>query len=65
MPLIAVKTVGPVTSEECRELIEKMTRGIQEVLGKNPETTNVIIEEMAAENWGLDGTRVAKIRAGK
>jgi len=65
MPLITVKTVGPVSPEECREPIKKMTRVVQEVLGKNPETPHVIIEEMAAENWGLGGKTVAKIRAGK
>jgi 4-oxalocrotonate tautomerase len=38
---------------------------MREVLGKNPETTHVIIEEVPAENWGLRGKTVASIRAGK
>jgi 4-oxalocrotonate tautomerase len=37
---------------------------MQEVLGKNPETTHVIIEEYAPGNWGLRGKTVADIRAG-
>lgn len=65
MPMITVKTVGPVSATERDALIEKMTAVMQEVLGKNPATTHVIIEEVAAENWGLGGKTVANIRAGK
>lgn len=65
MPLITIKTVGPVGSAERRQLIERITLVMQEVLGKNPATTHVIIEEVAAENWGLGGKSVANIRAGK
>lgn len=64
MPLVSVKTVGPISADERRQLIERMTAVMQDVLGKNPETTHVIIEEVAAENWGLGGKTVARIRAG-
>ena len=65
MPLITVKTVGPISAEARNQLIERMTVVMQEVLGKNPATTHVLIEEVAAENWGLGGKSVANIRAGK
>jgi 4-oxalocrotonate tautomerase len=38
---------------------------MRDVMGKNPETTHVIIEETPEENWGLRGKTVARIRAGK
>ena len=65
MPMITIKTVGPVSPEERGQLIERITLVMQDVLGKNPATTQVIIEEVAAENWGLGGKSVANIRAGK
>jgi 4-oxalocrotonate tautomerase len=65
MPLVIVKTVEGATAQEKELLIEKMTAVMKDVLGKNPETTQVIIEELPAENWGLRGKSVASIRAGK
>lgn len=65
MPIIIVKTIEGATQEQKDILIERMTDLMREVLGKNPETTHIIIEEVAEENWGLRGKTVAKIRAGK
>lgn len=65
MPVVIVKTVTGTSQEQKEELIEKITELMRDVLGKNPETTHVIIEEIAAEHWGLRGKTVARIRAGK
>lgn len=65
MPLVTIKTVEGISEEEKRLVIERITDVMREVLGKNPETTHVIIEEVPAENWGLRGKTVANIRAGK
>lgn len=65
MPVVIVKTVEGISQEEKRLLIERITVVMKEVLGKNPETTHVIIEEVSADNWGLRGKTVASIRAGK
>jgi 4-oxalocrotonate tautomerase len=65
MPVVIVKTVEGASREEKARLIERITEVMKEVLGKNPETTHVIIEEVAAESWGLRGKTVADIRAGK
>ena len=65
MPLVTIKTVEGISEEEKRLVIERITDVMREVLGKNPETTHVIIEEVPAENWGLRGKSVANIRAGK
>lgn len=65
MPVIIVKTVKGASQEQKEQLIEKITEAMRDVMGKNPETTHVIIEETAEENWGLRGKTVAKIRAGK
>jgi 4-oxalocrotonate tautomerase len=65
MPVVTIKTVEGISEEEKRLVIERITDVMREVLGKNPETTHVIIEEVPAENWGLRGKTVASIRAGK
>jgi 4-oxalocrotonate tautomerase len=65
MPVVTIRTVEGISQEEKRRVIERITEVMREVLGKNPETTHVIIEEVPAENWGLRGKTVASIRAGK
>lgn len=45
--------------------MDRITVAMKEVLGKNPEATHVIIEEVPAENWGIRGKTVAAIRSGK
>jgi len=63
MPVIIVKMIEGATREQKAELIERFTDTVKEVLGKNPETTHVVLEEYQAENWGLRGKSVAEIRA--
>ena len=59
MPFINVKmTPGPTLEQKAR-FIEAVTKLAAEVLGKNPATTHVVIEEVAAENWGIAGETVA------
>jgi 4-oxalocrotonate tautomerase len=39
-----------------------MTEVLARVLGKNPATTIVIIEEVETENWGIAGEPVSERR---
>jgi len=36
---------------------------LRDVLGKNPATTVVVIEEVDTDNWGIDGESVTRRRA--
>ncbi len=65
MPVVTVRAIEGISSEKKEELIERITAVMKEVLGKNPETTHVIIEEVSAENWGIRGKTVATIRSGQ
>ncbi|MDT8420684.1 MAG: 4-oxalocrotonate tautomerase family protein [Desulfuromonadales bacterium] len=65
MPVIIVRTVEGVTTQQKEQLIEQFTKTMKDVLGKNPETTHIVIEEVPAENWGIRGRTVAAIRSGK
>ena len=63
MPFVKVKITSGATTEQKEQLIEKMTQVLVDVLGKNPASTHVVIEEVAPENWGVGGKSVAVLRA--
>ena len=64
MPMVNVKiTRECATCEQKQQVISEMTEVLQRVLGKNPETTIVIIEEVETDNWGIGGKSVTEIRA--
>lgn len=65
MPVITVRTVEGISAEKKEELMDRLTAAMKDVLGKNPEATHIIIEEIPAENWGIRGKSVAAIRSGK
>ncbi len=59
MPYVNVKvTKGGVTKEHKEEIIRGVTNLLRDVLGKNPQTTFVIIEEVETDNWGIGGETV-------
>lgn len=65
MPIVTVRIVDGISEEKKEELMDRITLAMKEVLGKNPEATHVVIEEVPAENWGIRGKTVAAISAGK
>lgn len=63
MPYVNIKVVPDgVTPEQKAELIRGVTRLLADVLGKNPQTTVVVIEEVSADNWGIGGETVTARR---
>ena len=64
MPYVNIKiTREGATAEQKARLIEGATQLLVDVLGKNPKTTFVVIEEVETDNWGIAGETVTKIRA--
>ena len=64
MPYVNVRvTKDGVTSRQKEEIIIGVTNLLRDVLGKNPQTTFVIIDEVETDNWGIGGETVAKRRA--
>jgi len=53
---------GPSADDKSR-LIAGVTDLLQTVLGKNPATTFVVIDEIELENWGVGGLAVEDYRA--
>jgi 4-oxalocrotonate tautomerase len=63
MPYINIKiTDEKVTAEQKSALIEGATQLLVDVLGKNPATTVVVIDEVNTDNWGVGGKVVSEIR---
>lgn len=59
MPYVNIKiTKEGSTKEQKAELIAGVTNLLKDVLGKNPATTVVVIEEVDTDNWGIGGETV-------
>ena len=64
MPYINIKiTDEKVTLEQKAKLIQGATQLLVEVLGKNPATTIVTIDEVNMDNWGIGGELVSDLRS--
>ena len=56
MPYVNIKiTKEGATTAQKAELIDSVTDLLVRVLGKNPETTVVVIDEVDTDNWGSAG----------
>ncbi len=56
MPYVNVRvTRDGVTADQKRQIVEEITDTLVRVLGKRPEHTHVIIDEVEPENWGFAG----------
>jgi 4-oxalocrotonate tautomerase len=72
MPYVNIKVTreggpdgtGPSTEEKAR-LIKGVTDLLQDVLGKSPATTFVVIDEVAVDDWGIGGRPVPAYRRQK
>ena len=59
MPYVNIKiTREGATAAQKAQLIAGVTGLLQEVLGKNPATTVVVIDEVETDNWGIGGESV-------
>lgn len=63
MPFVNIKiTREGATAEQKAELIAGVTGLLADVLGKNPKTTVVVIDEVDTDNWGIGGEPVTERR---
>ncbi|WP_323002395.1 4-oxalocrotonate tautomerase family protein [Denitromonas sp.] len=64
MPYVNIKITreGGTTAEQKAELIDGVTALLASVLGKNPATTVVVIDEVDLDNWGIGGLPVEAYR---
>ncbi|WP_433575665.1 tautomerase family protein [Nocardia brasiliensis] len=63
MPYVNIKVTDEgVTREQKSRLIAGVTELLRDVLGKDPATTFVVIDEVALANWGVGGVGVEEYR---
>jgi 4-oxalocrotonate tautomerase len=63
MPYVNIRiTRDGVTAAQKQALIAGATQLLVDVLGKNPKTTVVVIEEVDTDNWGIGGESVTERR---
>ena len=63
MPYVNVRiTKDGVTTEQKARIVREITRTLQEVLGKKPEHTHIVIDEVEEENWGFAGMLTPEYR---
>jgi 4-oxalocrotonate tautomerase len=59
MPYVNIKiTKEGATAEQKARLIQEVTQLLVDILGKNPQTTVVVIDEVETDNWGIGGETV-------
>ncbi len=57
MPMIRVDILQGRPEAMKKELAERLTATLSEVMGTPPEATHVIIEEHDKRNWSVGGVR--------
>ncbi|MEV4489993.1 4-oxalocrotonate tautomerase family protein [Micromonospora coxensis] len=63
MPYVNIRlTDEAVTADEKTTLIAEVTGLLQRVLGKDPATTHVVIDEVPLANWGVGGLPAEEYR---
>ena len=63
MPIYRVEMLEGRTSEQKKKLAEAITRVSVEILGGQPDSVNVIINEIKRENWATGGKLWSEPRA--
>lgn len=64
MPYVNVRiTRDGVTREQKARIVAEITRTLQDVLGKHPEQTHIIIDEIDPDDWGFAGMLTPEYRA--
>ncbi|GAA5082611.1 tautomerase family protein [Nocardia iowensis] len=64
MPYVNIKITNEgVTREEKAQLIKGVTDLLQDVLGKDPASTYVVIDEVDLVDWGVGGLNVEEYRS--
>ena len=63
VPYVNIKiTREGATAAQKEQLIRGATQLLADVLGKNPATTVVVIDEVDTDNWGVAGETVTQRR---
>jgi 4-oxalocrotonate tautomerase len=63
MPYVNVRiTREGVTAQQKAQIVAEITDTLQRVLGKRPEHTHIVIDEIELDNWGFAGMLTSEYR---
>ncbi|MFD1739457.1 4-oxalocrotonate tautomerase family protein [Bacillus salitolerans] len=55
MPYINVQITKGASRDQKAQIVKEFTETLVNVLGKKPEHTHIVIQEIEDENWGYAG----------
>lgn len=55
MPYANIQITKGATRAQKAQLVKEVTESLVRILGKNPEHTHIVIQEIEEENWGFSG----------
>lgn len=55
MPYVNIQLTAGLRREQKVALVREFTETLVRVLGKRPEHTHIVIQEIPEENWGFSG----------
>lgn len=62
MPYVNIRITPAATREQKARIIAEITDTLGRVLGKAPEHTHVVIDEVDEQNWGFAGVPTDVLR---
>lgn len=65
MPYVNVQITRGATRAQKAALVRDITESLGRVLGKQPEHTHIVIQEIAEEDWGFAGMLTDDWRKGQ
>ncbi len=66
MPYVNIRiTKDGVTLAQKQQIVKEVTETLVRVLGKKPEHTHIIIDEIEPDNWGFAGMLTTEYRKQK
>jgi 4-oxalocrotonate tautomerase len=55
MPYVNIQITSGATRAQKSQLVHEVTDSLARILGKKPEHTHIVIQEIAEDNWGFAG----------
>lgn len=61
MPYVNIKVAGKLTKEQKQKIVEGITKLLEEVANKPPQSTYIVIDEVDRENWAKGGKLLSDV----
>ena len=62
MPYVNARITKGATREQKDRIVAEITETMRSVLGKKPDHTHIVIDEIDEENWGFAGVLTTEYR---